>query len=90
MDILPDPQASISKLIPRSPEIATIRIISFSDFSEVTIVQDYREKSIPKGFATIGGLWTFLGGIFSALFGSSIVRILFGLLYRYSEVALWV
>jgi hypothetical protein len=78
VDISPDPQVSISRLVPQSPEIATIRIISLSDFSEVTIIQDYREKSIPKGFATIGGLWTFLGGVFTALFGSSIMRILFG------------
>jgi len=89
VNVSPDPQASISNLIPRSPDVATIRIISQSDFTEVTIIQDYREKSVTKGFATIGGLWVFLGGIFTALFGSSIMRILFGSFYRSLEVALW-
>jgi len=90
VNVSPDPQVSISNLIPRSPDVATIRIIPQSElFTEFTIIQDYREKSVTKGFATIGGLWVFLGGVFTALFGSSIMRILFGSFYRSLEVALW-
>ncbi len=76
----PDPQASTeTALIPRAPEIATIRLIpQFPNSSEWRIVQDRRDRSVIKGVSSTGGLWTALGGILAFLFGGSIFRTMFG------------
>ncbi len=79
MHVWPDPQAGTSPLIAQGPEVATIRITPQNDPSEWKIIRDYRDKSVLKGFASVGGLWAALGGIFAVLFGSSIIRIIFGM-----------
>jgi hypothetical protein len=76
--VFPDPQAGKSPLIVRSPEIATIRVTTVVDASEWVIIQDSKEKSFLNGLSQTGGLWTFLSGVFAAVFGSSLMRILFG------------
>lgn len=58
---------------------ATLRLFIPDAISDITIVQDYREKAVLDGFAVIGGLWTFLCAIFTILFGVSITRILFSM-----------
>ena len=58
--------------------MATIRIIPPWDTSEFRIIRDLRNKSVLSGFSSVGGLWTVLAGVFAALFGSSILRVLFG------------
>ena len=74
-----DPRASSeSDFILRAPDIATIRLTRQIDDSEWHIIQDRLDKSIVRGLASSGGLWTALGGILSLLFGSSIMRIMFG------------
>jgi len=77
-----DPRASASESnssrILKAPDIATIRLTRQIDDSEWHIIQDRLDKSIVRGLASSGGLWTALGGILSLLFGSSIMRIMFG------------
>jgi hypothetical protein len=51
------------------------------DLSEIRMLQDYRSRSVLQGFSQVGGLWTFLTGIFAAIFGSTIIRILFGSIF---------
>jgi len=80
--VWPDPQAGTSPLIAQGSEVATIRITPQNDPSEWKIIRDYRDKSVLKGFASVGGLWAALGGIFAVLFGSSIIRIIFGMQIR--------
>ncbi|KAF9527936.1 hypothetical protein CPB83DRAFT_894874 [Crepidotus variabilis] len=43
------------------------------------IVQDDRNASVFDGFASVGGLSAFLAGIFAAVFGTSIMKILFAI-----------
>jgi hypothetical protein len=74
----PDPEASESQFIPRSLDVATIRIVPQFDFSEVRVVRDARTKSVLSGFSSVGGLWTGLAGIFGIFFGSSIMKVLRG------------
>jgi hypothetical protein len=69
-----------SPFITRSPDVATIRIVFQVNPSLWTIVQDSREKSVLKGFSSVGGLWTALCGIFAVLFGSSILRVMFSMI----------
>ena len=76
--VYPDPQASVSPLIPHSLDISTFRVSLQNDLSELVTVKDFTSQSALHGFSEVGGLWTFLGGIFAAIFGSSLVRILFG------------
>ena len=78
-----DPIASSFPLITRAPDIATIRLISQADISEWRIVQDYRDKSVFTGFASVGGLWSFLEGIFAVIFGLSILQIVFGMYFYF-------
>lgn len=49
-----------------------------NDISDWDILQDYRDNSFWSGFSSVGGLWTALNGVFSFIFGSSLLLILFG------------
>ena len=73
----PDPRAGNSP-IPRSPEISTLRTFAMADSSERVFIQDNRENSLVRGISEIGGLWTSLSGIFTVVFGISLMRVLFG------------
>jgi hypothetical protein len=75
--VFSDPLAG-SLSIPRSPDISTFRVFMQNGAAELSNIQDYRTKSVLQGFSSLGGLWTFLGGVFAAIFGSSVLRILFG------------
>lgn len=82
--VWPDPRASgdsPSEIIPKGPSIGTLRISLQDAQAEFRILQEYRERSILRGLASVGGLWTFIGGVFSALFGSSLMRLFFGLCF---------
>ncbi len=76
--LYPDP--SSSSLITRAPEMATLRLSVMRDASQWDIIRDTKKNTFLSGFSKIGGLWTFLSGIFAAIFGSSLIRILFGAL----------
>ena len=78
LSIYPDPLASESPLIQQGRDISTFRVIMQDVFSESRMLQDYRSRSVLQGFSQVGGLWTFLTGIFAAIFGSTILRIVFG------------
>ena len=69
----PDPGTDIAIL--RAPEISTLRTFAMIDSSECVFTQDNRENSVINGFSNIGGLWTFISGIFAAVFGSSLMRV---------------
>jgi len=72
----PDPAINIDIL--RAPGISTLRTFAMIDSSELVFTQDDREYSVINGFSEIGGLWTFISGVFAAVFGSSLMRVLFG------------
>ena len=78
LSVYPDPLASESPLIQQGRNISTFCVIMPYDFSESKMLQDYRSKSVLQGFSQVGGLWTFLMGIFVAIFGSTILQIVFG------------
>jgi len=77
IDVKPDPLASTSPLITRASDVATIRIIPLKTTADWRVVEEYRDRSVLKGFSTVGGLWTFFSGIFVALFGSSLSMVVF-------------
>ena len=72
----PDPGTDIAIL--RAPEISTLRTFAMIDSSERVFTQDSRQNSVINGFSEIGGLWTFLSGVFAVVFGSSLMRVLLG------------
>jgi len=41
-------------------------------------VKDVEQSTIIGGTSILGGLWTFMTGIFSLIFGSSLLLVLFG------------
>ena len=47
--------------------------------SEWNVISETKKNTFLSGFSKIGGLWTFLSGIFAAVFGSSLIHILFGM-----------
>jgi len=76
--LFPDP----SPAIPRSENISTLRIFLLEPFlyaSGLRLVQEERTKTVVAGFASVGGIWTFLNGVFAVIFGDSLLRILFGI-----------
>ena len=79
-NIQPNYQASLS-----SNDTASLLIIPRTDFSDIKVIQDYRDKSVLKGFSSAGGLWTVLSFIFGVLFGSSLVRVAFGVFHEMDQ-----
>ena len=77
--------SEISHVIPIGARLtigtASLTIYPRTDYSRVKVVQDYRDKSILKGLSAVGGLWTFIAFIFGALYGSSLVRVYFGMFF---------
>lgn len=46
--------------------------------SNYQIEQDYSDSSVLSGFALLGGVWTSINGLFAAIFGSTLLLVLFG------------
>lgn len=59
-------------------DIGTLRVAFDLDLSDHILVEEYLENSVLSGFASIGGLWAFITGVFAAIFGTSIMKVLFG------------
>ena len=72
------PDTAAGTDVVRAPGISTLRTFAMIDSSELVLTQDDREYSVLNGFSEIGGLWTFISGVFAAVFGSSLMRVLFG------------
>jgi len=72
---------------PSGPAMSSIKIILPTEFlpESVRVVQEYKEKSALKGFVNIGGLWAFFASAFTVIFGTSIVRTLFGIAHSFEE-----
>jgi hypothetical protein len=70
---------------PTSDDTASLIVIPRYNHSDIRIIQDYRERTVLKGFSDIGGLWTIIAFIFGAIFGSSLLRVAFGTNYSFAE-----
>ncbi|KAJ3554790.1 hypothetical protein NP233_g12350 [Leucocoprinus birnbaumii] len=46
---------------------------------EILIERDYYQDTMLTGFALLGGIWTFINGLFAAIFGSTLLLVLFGI-----------
>jgi len=75
--ITPDPDPSISEKILSSLRIFIPEDLVLLPGSKV-MIQDVRQSTILTGTSILGGLWTFMTGIFSLIFGSSLLLVLFG------------
>ena len=78
IDTIPD--TSISPFISRGANISTLRVWTplVLGYIQTVLTQDYRDASVVTGFSAVGGLWTTLGGIFTLVFGASMLHILYG------------
>ena len=85
LNVHDDPLASVENpLIPKGRDVSTFRVIMQPNLSELRMLQDYRSRSVLQGFSQVGGLWTFFTGVFAAIFGSTIIQILFGIMDPFS------
>lgn len=76
--------SEITQITPQSglpSAMASLDIYPWLDFSNVKIVHDYRDKSILNRFSAVGRLWTIFSLIFGALYGSSLVGVMFGMFF---------
>ncbi|KAF9531291.1 hypothetical protein CPB83DRAFT_904846 [Crepidotus variabilis] len=64
-------------VIPQGPDISTARISFATSWTEWKILEDCPNESVFSSLASVGGLWTFLAGMFAAIYGTSIVKVLF-------------
>ncbi|KAF9442285.1 hypothetical protein P691DRAFT_779477 [Macrolepiota fuliginosa MF-IS2] len=53
--------------------------VSLPPLQEVYVEQEYYENSAINGLAFLGGVWTFLNGFFAAVFGNTLLLVLFGI-----------
>lgn len=45
---------------------------------DIQIEKEVPQVSVFDGFARVGGFYTLINGVFAAIFGSTLLRILFG------------
>lgn len=64
--------------IPRNSTTATLRVAIRSQ-PYIDIEREYLEGSVLNGFGLIGGVWTLINGVFAAVFGSTLLLVLFGM-----------
>lgn len=46
--------------------------------ADIKVEQDDSIHSVISGLALLGGAWTFVNGVFAAIFGSTLLLVLFG------------
>ena len=91
LNIFPGSQATRTFLIPQivafypdpaatfiGDDLSSLNVFQQGNYGELTFIQDYREKSVVAGFASVGGLWTAFSGIFAILFGASMLHVFYG------------
>jgi len=75
--VFPDPDPPIS-----GESFSSLRIFIPGESSQISgsneLVKEVKPSSILTGISTFGGIWTFITGIFSLVFGSSLLLVLFG------------
>ncbi len=71
--------SDLSPSLPRNNNTATIRITVPAQVY-IEVEQEYLEGSVLNGFAFVGGVWTLINGTFAAIFGSTLLLVLFGAL----------
>ncbi|KAJ7492953.1 hypothetical protein B0H11DRAFT_2006736 [Mycena galericulata] len=72
--VQPDPRLSNTGL-----DSATLFIIPAAfGVDPVILSQDYTDTSVQDGFASLGGFWSFVNGVFVIFFGANIMYFLFG------------
>ena len=49
------------------------------DPSEWITISDQSDESVLSGLSRVGGLWAFLSGVFTVFFGTSLLRIICGM-----------
>lgn len=69
----PDPTATFT-----GRNRSSLNIFSQANYGEVPFIQDYQDKSVLAGFSSVGGLWTAFSGIFTILYGASMLHIFYG------------
>lgn len=47
--------------------------------ADIKVEQEYSESTVLSGLALVGGVWTFVNGLFAAVFGSTLLLVLFGM-----------
>jgi hypothetical protein len=67
----PDP------LAPVESNTATLRLVRPSQ-EPTTLLQEYQDTSVLAGISDVGGVWTFVNGVFILLFGANVAYFLFG------------
>ncbi|KAJ3574280.1 hypothetical protein NP233_g1880 [Leucocoprinus birnbaumii] len=72
--LLPDPSFPTSQ----NNQTASLRLALLQPGPDMTVEQEYEMDSIPSGFAFLGGAWTFINGVFAAIFGTTILLLFFG------------
>ncbi|KAF9044388.1 hypothetical protein BJ165DRAFT_196670 [Panaeolus papilionaceus] len=60
-----------------SPNISSLRLSTAFDTAEFHVEADQRGQTVFAGFSTVGGLFTFVSGMFAVIFGTTFLRILF-------------
>ena len=78
LNVFTDPKAGISPQISLSVNISTFRVFAQDDPSEWITVSDQGDESVLSEFSRVGGLCMFLSGVFAMLFGTSLLRLLYG------------
>ncbi|RXW14965.1 hypothetical protein EST38_g10892 [Candolleomyces aberdarensis] len=76
--IVPETRFDNPRNIPMGPNVSTLRITCQLELREWTVIQDYRNKSILGGIATVGGVGSFFSIVFVVCFGNPLL----GIIYR--------
>ncbi|KAF7783420.1 hypothetical protein Agabi119p4_1444 [Agaricus bisporus var. burnettii] len=79
--LIPDPE--VTRTSNSDNTTATLRLTyqggSYSVQSGYKIEREQSSNSVLSGFALLGGVWTFINGLFATIFGCSLLLVLFGI-----------
>jgi hypothetical protein len=67
----------MSEALPNNT-VGSIRIAFNIGWNQTRIEREVNSRTVVEGFATLGGAWTFMDGIFAGIFGSTLLLVLFG------------
>jgi hypothetical protein len=78
--VVTDP--STSNLVRRGNNTGTLRIYGQDDNSQWHVFGDYRGKDVVVGFGASGGFWTGINGLFTFVFGTSLLCAVTGVYFQ--------
>lgn len=62
---------------------SSLILFASTDMSATVYVEEYRDHTLITGLSDLGGVFTVVDGVFSLLFGATLIQLMFGEYHTY-------